>query len=77
MPVTNGTILVACGTIVGVTDFLIGRYLSVMPAERVAQIWKGRPISVDQTRRMGMILMISGPILFLVLAGVGVSGMAG
>jgi hypothetical protein len=59
-----------------VTDFLIGRYFATMTPERVAEVWKGRPVAVDQVHLMGKILMISAPILFALLAGMGLSGMA-
>jgi cytochrome c-type biogenesis protein CcmH/NrfG len=69
----NGTIMVACGTFVGVSSFLLGRYYASRTPEQAAAM-KMEPAKLRQLSR---ILMINAPILFAIFVGLGLTGMAG
>jgi len=77
---TNGTIMVICGAFVGVSTFLIGRFYASRTPEWATELEGkngGKPVDLAQFHLIGKVLMINAPILFVILAGIGLSGMAG
>ena len=58
-----------------VITLVTGRYFAFMTPERAAEIWKDNPAVQKEINLFGKITMISGPVIFGVLAWVALSGM--
>ncbi|HKR25033.1 MAG TPA: hypothetical protein VJS15_07230 [Allosphingosinicella sp.] len=64
----SGWALLGLGLLVGVTDFLVGRYMAGLGAGGPALHADGRPLSAEAVNRVGRLVMLLSPVLFLVFA---------
>lgn len=76
---TNGTIIAVLGAVFAVSSLLAGRYMASITPEKAAEMSRksGKPVDLKGFHLIGKVQMISGPVIGVILAYVGLSGMAG
>ena len=64
----SGWIFLGFGLLAGVTDFLVGRHMAGMGAERPTLHSDGRQLSTEAVGRAGRLVMLLAPLFFLIFA---------
>ena len=64
----NGWIFLGLGLFVGLTDFLVGRYMAGLSAGGPALHSDDRRLSTEGVNRAGRLVMLLSPLVFLIFA---------
>ena len=64
----SGWIFLGLGLFVGITDFLVGRYMAGISPGGPALHADGRQVSAEAVNRVGRLVMLLSPIVVLIFA---------